>query len=118
MYIRKYICMGIITVKISDEVEKALRRKAARLYGAKKGSLSRAVEEALKSWISPEELKKKEVIYKAYRGEELVAEASTLEELAAKLRRTGEPIRGLRIVREPEPPRERRLGLRARRVTA
>ena len=57
-------------------------------------------------------------LYKAYRGGVLVAEAPTLEELAAKLRRLGETLRGLRVVRYPELPRERRLGLRARRGVA
>ena len=47
-----------------------------------------------------------------------MAEAPTLEELAAKLRRLGETLRGLRVVRYPEVPRERRLGLRARRGVA
>ncbi len=47
-----------------------------------------------------------------------MAKAQTLGELAEELRRLDEPLRGLRVVREPEPPRERRLGLRARREFA
>ena len=38
--------MGIILVKISDETEKKLREAAIMRFGAKKGSLSKAVEDA------------------------------------------------------------------------
>jgi len=58
-------------------------------------------------------------VYKAFRGGRQIAEAPTLEELADKLKEMGEPVRGLRIVREPAPPEERELGLRihGRRLT-
>ncbi len=99
-------------MKISDEVERALRRKAAQLYGAKRGALSKAIEEAVRAWLS---LEKDNVIYKAFKGDKLIAEASTLDELAEKVRRKGMSVRGLRVIREPPPGLERRLGLRARR---
>ena len=109
--------MGTITVKISDEAERILRRKAAQLYGTRKGALSRAVEEAILHWASPRSSTENRV-YRAYRGEELVAEAATLEELAERLRELAVPPRGLRIVREPPggEGEEKRLGFRARRV--
>jgi len=111
--------MGTLTIRISDDAERALRRRAAQLYGARKGALSRAIEEAIRAWLasSPDKASTREGrIYRAFKGERLVAEASTLEELADKLREMGESVRGLRIVREPAPPRERRLGLRTRRA--
>ncbi len=43
--------MGLITVRIDDALEKELREIAHRIYGYKKGSLSRAVQEAIKYWI-------------------------------------------------------------------
>jgi predicted transcriptional regulator len=47
--------MGRITVELSDELEKKLRLKAIERFGGKKGDLSRAVEEAIKEWLTKEE---------------------------------------------------------------
>jgi hypothetical protein len=41
--------MGRISVAISDELEKSLRFKTIERFGGKKGDLSRAVEEAIKT---------------------------------------------------------------------
>ena len=46
--------MGRITVELSDELEKKLRFKTVEKFGGRKGDLSRAVEEAVKTWISKE----------------------------------------------------------------
>jgi hypothetical protein len=43
--------MGRINVDISDELEKQLRLKSVEKFGGKKGDLSRAVQEAVKTWI-------------------------------------------------------------------
>jgi hypothetical protein len=48
------IKVGRISAKLSDELEKKLRLKALEVFGGKKGDLSRAVEEAVKTWISTE----------------------------------------------------------------
>ena len=46
--------MGRISVKLSDELEKKLRFKTIERFGGKKGDLSRAVEEAVKTWVAKE----------------------------------------------------------------
>jgi hypothetical protein len=46
--------MGRIAVELSDEIEKKLRFKTVEKFGGKKGDLSKAVEEAVKTWISKE----------------------------------------------------------------
>jgi len=43
--------MGRISVDLPDEFEKQLRIKTVERFGGKKGDLSRAVEEAVKTWI-------------------------------------------------------------------
>ena len=43
--------MGRISVDLPDELEKQLRIKTVERFGGKKGDLSRAVEEAVKTWI-------------------------------------------------------------------
>ncbi len=47
--------MGRISVELSDELEKKLRFKTIDRFGGKKGDLSKAVEEAVKTWIAKEE---------------------------------------------------------------
>jgi hypothetical protein len=47
--------MGRISVELSDELEKQLRFKTVERFGGKKGDLTRAVEEAVRTWIAKEE---------------------------------------------------------------
>jgi hypothetical protein len=46
--------MGRINVELPDETEMKLRFKTIERFGGKKGDLSKAVEEAVKTWISKE----------------------------------------------------------------
>ena len=46
--------MGRISAVLSDELEKKLRLKALEKFGGRKGDLSRAVEEAVKTWVTTE----------------------------------------------------------------
>jgi hypothetical protein len=47
--------MGRINVDLSNELEKQLRLKTVERFGGKKGDLSRAVQEAVKTWIEKKE---------------------------------------------------------------
>jgi hypothetical protein len=47
--------MGRICVELPDELEKKLRFKTVEMFGGKKGDLSRAVEDAVETWIEKEE---------------------------------------------------------------
>jgi hypothetical protein len=47
--------MGRISADLPDEVEKQLRLKTVERFGGKKGDLSRAIEEAVKTWIAKKE---------------------------------------------------------------
>jgi hypothetical protein len=47
--------MGRINVDITDEMEKQLRLKTVEKFGGKKGDLSRAVQEAIETWINLKE---------------------------------------------------------------
>jgi hypothetical protein len=46
--------MGRVSVNLSDELEKKLRLKTIERFGGRKGDLSRAVEEAVKTWVEIE----------------------------------------------------------------
>jgi hypothetical protein len=43
--------MGVITLKLDDTLERKLRARAARVYRLARGSLSRAVEDAVAIWL-------------------------------------------------------------------
>jgi hypothetical protein len=47
--------MGRISVDLPDELEKQFRLKTVERFGGKKGDLSRAVEEAVKTWLTKKE---------------------------------------------------------------
>jgi hypothetical protein len=47
--------MGRISVDLPDQLEKQLRIKTVHRFGGKKGDLSKAVEEAIKTWITKKE---------------------------------------------------------------
>jgi hypothetical protein len=46
--------MGRVSVYLSDELEKRLRFKTIERFGGRKGDLTRAVEEAVKTWVQKE----------------------------------------------------------------
>jgi hypothetical protein len=47
--------MGRICVELSDELEKQLRFKTIERLGGKKGDLSKAVNEAISTWVAKKE---------------------------------------------------------------
>jgi len=46
--------MGRISAELKDELEKELRFKSIERFGGKKGDLYKAVEEAVKTWVTTE----------------------------------------------------------------
>jgi len=46
--------MGRVSVLLSDELEKKLRFKIIERFGGRKGDLSKAVEDAVKTWVELE----------------------------------------------------------------
>ena len=47
--------MGRISVELPDELEKQLRIRTVERFGGKKGDLSKAVEEAVRTWNGKKE---------------------------------------------------------------
>ena len=106
--------MGILTISISDKTEDALRRMAYKIYGVKKGSISRALEEAITLWINSKE---KTIFsnkrFYAKKGKDIVAQATSLQELATKLNELHiSPHDVLIFSDEKEPEKDRELGLK------
>jgi len=44
--------MGQVNLKIDDKLEREFRRAAAERFEARKGFLKKAIEEAIKDWVS------------------------------------------------------------------
>ena len=44
--------MGRISVELSEELEKKLRFKTIERFGGRKGDLSKAVAEAVETWVA------------------------------------------------------------------
>ena len=79
--------MGIITIVISDELEKEIRRLISMGKVAKKGALSKLIEDALWAYIRPK-LYSNQRVFVALKDNKVVAEASSLRELAEKEKRS------------------------------
>ncbi|ADB58208.1 ribbon-helix-helix domain-containing protein [Archaeoglobus profundus] len=43
--------IGILTIVLSDDVEKEFRRVVRGMYGAEKGNLSKFIEDAIRNYI-------------------------------------------------------------------
>jgi post-segregation antitoxin (ccd killing protein) len=52
--------MGVLNVKIDDELDKEFRKKVIDVYGTKKGVLAKAVEEAIELWLQKYKSEKEE----------------------------------------------------------
>jgi hypothetical protein len=51
--------MGRISVTLSDDLEKALRFTTIAEYGGRKGDLTRAVADAITTWVANKRIEEK-----------------------------------------------------------
>jgi len=101
-------------LKIDDDLEEGLRRRAGEVHGAAKGAISQSVEEALKLWLSqPASAATRRTYVGLWEGRQ-VAEAFDLKTLARELRAKGIDPRKVEIRTEPSEPAVTRMGLRTR----
>lgn len=106
--------MGTLTIVLDDEVEKELRRAVSELYGSSKGSLSRVIENALRNYLYSAREEKR--YYRAYKENELVAEAECLDDLALKIKQENFDPRKLKITSSEGIERVARTGHRMRKT--
>jgi hypothetical protein len=113
--------MGVITLKLNDALEKKLRARASRLYGLARGSLSRAVEDALTMWLQSRASRPSEAVaakYEALRNGATVLEATSLRALAKGLKERGINPRDVEIRSSESIPTVEKFGLRVAGRTA
>ena len=85
-----------VTVSMSEETAKRLRRVVKEVYGSRKGALSSLVEGAVREALARETVRGR-ASFKAIRDGKVLATAEDLEELAKELRSQGIAPRGIRI---------------------
>jgi hypothetical protein len=74
--------MGTIKVSVSDENEEKFRKAAMRIFGHKRGSISKAAEKAFVEWadrMDMEDIKKSEGLGSLLRGKLDNTEQSALD---------------------------------------
>jgi hypothetical protein len=106
--------LGVITLKIDDELEEGLRRRAGEVHGAAKGAISQSVEDALKLWLSQPRSAAVRRAYVGFWDGKRVAEALDLKTLAKELRARGVDPRRAEIRTEPPEQEVTTMGLRTR----
>jgi metal-responsive CopG/Arc/MetJ family transcriptional regulator len=101
-----------ITFSLPEETVKKLREVAKRVGGARRGAISELVDVAIKEHLEEVESRIKQEEFRATRGNEVVARAGSLRELAATLeRRKVDPREVLIVSSSPLEPSVR-TGLR------
>lgn len=110
--------MGVITLKIDDEIERELRQRAGELHGASKGAISKSVEEAITTWLSASRRAGRPArTFIAISDGKRVAEGTDLRLLAMALRSQGLDPRRVEIQTIPAHPKVVNLGLPVRSRT-
>ena|SRR5487761_276689 len=112
--------MGVITLKIDNELEAKFRRRIGRLRGAARGAISQSVEDAIRMWLSAraeQENQDTKRFYVARQNDKKVAEANSLDALSGKLKEMRIDPRDVSIESEPPTPTTRKMGLRTTSIT-
>lgn len=58
--------MGRLDIVISDELEKEFREEVSKSLGMKKGNMSLAIEDAIRTWMGANKKKRSEAAKKAW----------------------------------------------------
>ena len=105
-----------LTISLSEETVRRLRRTVRDRYGSRRGAISGLMEEALVDALDRLETPSEAERFRAVRGSEVLAEARDLDELADKLRRMKIDARSVRILSSRYLSPVARAGFRARKT--
>ena len=87
-----------VTVSMSEQTVRRLRKVVREVYGSRKGTLSSIVESAINETLDRRSNGGKTPMFRAMKGNDMIAEAADLQALADILRQKGLDPRGMRIV--------------------
>ncbi len=90
--------MPTLTIVLPETLAERLRRTVREQHGGKKGAISQIISEALDSYLNRSQPSTETELFQAYKADKKVAEASSLPELARKLRENEMSPRSLRII--------------------
>jgi len=105
-----------LTVSLSEETVRKLRRTIRDRYGSRRGALSGLVEEAVLEVLGRLETPNLNERFRALKGGEVLAEADNLDQLALKLRKLNVDARSVRILSSTYLAPVVRAGFRARKT--
>jgi len=105
-----------LTVSLSEETVRRLRRTVKERYASQRGALSGIVEKAVLETLDRYETTKPRERFRALKGNKVLAEADNLDELALKLRKLDIDARSVRIVSSKYLPPVARAGFRGRKT--
>ena len=91
--------MGIITVKLRDDVEKLLRELAYSKYGGAKGSLSRVIEEGILKLAGKKRVSSRR--FRVLKDGKVIFEAKDLDEVKKFLDHEKLSLRDVTIISVP-----------------
>ena len=105
-----------VTISLSEDTVRRLRRTIRDRYGSRRGALSGLMEEALVEALDRLDAPREQERFRAVRGTALVAEANDLDELAGRLKQLKVDPRAVRILSSRYLSPIARAGLRARKA--
>ncbi|MDG6995211.1 MAG: hypothetical protein JRN52_04735 [Nitrososphaerota archaeon] len=105
-----------LTISLSDETVRRLRKAVRDRYAGKKGALSGLIEESLLDKLDALDTPQPSQTFKAMKGGRLVAEAADLDTLARKLEQMNVDPRSVRIISSKKLAPIVRTGLRGRGI--
>jgi hypothetical protein len=101
---------------MSAETLRKLRRAIKERYGSRRGSLSGLVEEAVLQALGRFETPTQTEKFRALKGDSVLAEADSLEQLASRLKDLKVDSRSVRIISSVHLAPVARAGFRSRRT--
>jgi hypothetical protein len=105
-----------LTISLSEETVRKLRRTIRDRYGSRRGALSGLVEEALLQTLERFEIPTARDRFRAVKDDKVLAEADSLDDLASKLRKLNVDARTVRILSSSYLPAVARAGFRAKKA--
>lgn len=115
MYVlRMRYFMTNLTISLSDETIKKLRRAVRDRYGGRKGALSGLIEESVREKLEAFETPLQSQVFRAMKGARVIAEAENLDSLAVELEKAQVDPRSVRIISSRKLAPIVRTGLRGR----
>jgi hypothetical protein len=109
-------CLVNLTISLSEDTVRRLRRTIRDRYGSRRGALSGLVEEAIIEALGRFDAPSPRERFRALKDGKVLAEADHLDQLASELRNLNVDPRSVRILSSNYLPTLVRAGFRAKKT--